>query len=259
MNFKSDFFSELNDDDKQIVSRVLDFVKLCLEKSVVKFTGFLDLRQQKLVLSVLNKEHFTRYKFYGGYQNAERKVLCIYGEYCEVNDDDFCFDCLEFTYREADKLSHRDFLGCFMNRQIRREMIGDIVVNEGKTYAFIYNTVSSVIESEIKKVGSVGVEIAEVVNPVIEKTECFEEIKGTVPSQRLDAVLSLALRLSREKVSQLIKSVGIEVNYDKKFENSFLISEGDVFSARGYGKFILYSVDGKTKKDRIHITIKKYK
>lgn len=37
-----------------------------------------------------------------------------------------------------------------------------------------------------------------------------------------------------------------------------LLEEGCTFSVRGYGKFKLLSVDGTTKKDRIHITLNKF-
>lgn len=258
MPAETEYFSRLSDEDKQLVSRISDLINICRNKSVVKYTHFLDMRQQKLALSVLNNENFENFMFWGGYENAERKVLCIAGEYCEIVREEFCFDAVGFDYRKADMLTHRDFLGTFMGKQIKREMIGDISVNEGKSIAFVYNTVSSVILNEVTKVGSVGVRVYITDNPEVNKTENYMEISGTVASMRLDAVVSLALNLSREKVSLLIKNNGADVNYEKVYSVIYSLKEGDVFSLRGYGKFVLYSIGGKTRKDRIHITIKKY-
>ena len=249
---------QLQDEDKILISRINDMIKFCNEKHSVKYTHFLDERQKQITLSYLKKEHFNNYLFYGGYDCSERCVLGMFPEYVEKSLEDFPITALSFKYREEDKLSHRDFLGALMSRQVKRSMLGDIVVNKGNAVVFVYNTVCDPILSEINKIGSVGVNVSIDKNPAIVKSERFSEITGTVSSLRLDSIVSLALRLSREKASQLIKSVGVDVNFELKNSVDFQLNEGDRFSMRGYGKFMLFSVNGKTKKDRIHICIKKY-
>jgi RNA-binding protein YlmH len=248
----------LHDEDNILISRINDMIKSCNEKHSVKYTNFLDERQKHLVLSYLKKEHFDNYLFYGGYENAERCILGMFPEYFEKSIENFPIIALSFKYRKEDVLSHRDFLGALMSRQIKRSMLGDIIVNNGNTVVFVYNTVSEAILCETSKIGSVGVNISIDKNPVIIKNEKFSEITGTVSSLRLDSVLSLALRLSREKASQLIKNIGVNVNFEQKNAVDFQLNVGDKFSVRRYGKFVLFSVNGRTKKDRIHICIKKY-
>ncbi|MBQ3566702.1 MAG: RNA-binding protein, partial [Oscillospiraceae bacterium] len=77
-------------------------------------------------------------------------------------------------------------------------------------------------------------------------------------SLRLDAVAGFALNVSRGKISGIIKGIGAEVNSSLKNDCSYILSEGDVFSVRGYGKYRLSQVSGMTKKGRIHITVLKY-
>ena len=96
------------------------------------------------------------------------------------------------------------------------------------------------------------------INPTVQKNESFGEISGTVASLRLDSIISLAVGISREKAAQLIRNTGVDVNYEKKYSVDFQLQEGDKFSLRGYGKFIVYSVNGRTRKDRIHLCIKNY-
>ena len=60
------------------------------------------------------------------------------------------------------------------------------------------------------------------------------------------------------QTAQLIKNVGIEIDHMTKNSPKILLVEGCTFSVRGYGKFKLLSVDGTTKKDRIHITLNKF-
>ena len=86
----------------------------------------------------------------------------------------------------------------------------------------------------------------------------FSEIAGTVSSLRLDCIASLVTKQSREKSVLFIKSVGADVNYKKIFFPDSQLKEGDIFSIRGFGKFILSCIGGVTKKNRIHVCIKKY-
>ena len=77
-------------------------------------------------------------------------------------------------------------------------------------------------------------------------------------SLRADCIVSLATGLSRAKSSDLIKSNGIDVNYMKIFSPSYTFSEDDIFSIKGFGKFILSEIGGLTRKEKLHIKLKKY-
>ena len=107
-------------------------------------------------------------------------------------------------------------------------------------------------------VGRAGVKLREGYDGSIHIEQKTQEISGTVASMRADCILSLAARISREKSAQLIKNVGIEIDHMPKNSPKILLEEGCTFSVRGYGKFKLLSVDGTTKKDRIHITLNKF-
>ena len=81
---------------------------------------------------------------------------------------------------------------------------------------------------------------------------------GTVSSLRADCVLSLAARISRARAEELIASGLMTVKGQTVTKASHRLAEGDTFTARGCGKFILERVGGNTKKDRIIIDVKKY-
>ncbi len=256
MSKLNEYYSRLSDEDRVLVSHIADMMSICEKSYFPKFSVFLDERQAALAQSVLNERGFVQYSFYGGYEGASRKVLGVFPEYC--GDVKFPVSALTFKYRENDRLSHRDFLGAFMSRQIKREMLGDIVVGNGHTTAFVYDTVRDVLLSEVTKIGSVGVKAEVSDNPDIKAEQAFSEKNGSVSSLRLDSVLALAAGLSRGKAADMIRGGGVTVNYCVVESVSYCLKCGDVFSARGFGKFILDSVNGKTKKDRFHITVKKY-
>ncbi len=250
------YYSTFPDEDRVLISHILDMIEICEKSYQPKFSFFLDERQSALAEKVMIEQKCDNYKLFGGYDNASRKILAIFPPYCD--EEQYPISALSVKYREADKLTHRDFLGVFMSRQIKRNMLGDIVVGKGNATVFVYNTVKDVLLSEINKIGSVGVKITETENVDIQVEQNFIEKTGIVSSMRLDGIVSVAAGLSRDKASSLIKGGNVTVMYNVIEAPSFQLNEGDIFSVRGSGKYLLYSVNGKTKKDRIHITIKKY-
>ncbi len=256
MKLPSGLFSSA--EDKLFAAHIADNAEICERRFITKFTTFLNENQRETAKIVLSHVGFEDYLFYGGFDNASRCVLGFFPQYTEKDKKMFPITALEITYRKESKLSHRDFLGAFMSCGINRNMIGDIIVNEGRTVSFVYATVADSLLYDLKKIGSVGVKITETELPDIEIIEHFKEIDGTVSSLRCDCIVSLVLRLSREKSAALIKSERLTVNGRICNSVSRELSCGDVFSVKGSGKFILSSINGITKKDRIHINVKKY-
>ena len=56
----------------------------------------------------------------------------------------------------------------------------------------------------------------------------FEELKGTVPSVRLDTVLSVAYPLSRSKLTTYIEAAKVFVNGKLITNNGYHLNEGDL-------------------------------
>ncbi len=250
--------SHFNDEDKIFAAKICDMVEFCESKHSARYSFFLNERQCFLAEDTLKALGFSNYMLFGGFEGASRKVLGVFPEYCEPDKNPFPIIAVKFSYRKIDKLSHRDFLGAIMSKQIKRETVGDIVVNDGEAVAFIYNTVKDVFFNEISKIGSVGVKLSEIPAENIEAKQNFLEISGTVSSLRADCVFSLAAKMSRSQAVLLIKSAGIDINYKKVFSPSEILNCGDVFGITGYGKFKLEEIGNETKKGRIHIKINKY-
>lgn len=244
-------------DEKLFLSKISDMVKLSLKREAV-YSMFLNAGQCAAAETELKRLMHESYRFYGVFENAERKILCVYKEYFEPENCDFPIRNITFTFRKESKLTHRDFLGALMALGIKRETLGDIVIDEGIAQIAACSAVIDVITSSIRKIGSVGVKYNENFSGTLIKLQNFKKTEGTVASMRLDAVAGLAVNLSRSKTAEIIKSVGAEVNFAMKYDCSFILKAGDIFSVRGYGKFKLSEVSGMTKKGRIHISVLKY-
>ena len=251
------FLGQLSDEDKLLAGRILDSIRACEEKYQDRFTFFLDEHQQALCRKVLASQRFESFCFYGGYEGASRQVLGMFAPYSEADKSRFPFTAVSYFYRKSDSLTHRDFLGCLMSLGIERDTVGDIIVSEGHSVVFVYNTVAD-HALMLEKIGRVGVKSESGMAGIVIPEQKYLPIEGTVASLRLDSVLSVALRISREKAARLLHQGGVQVNYEASELSDRKLSAGDVFSAKGYGKFLLSEVGDLTKKDRIHISIKKY-
>lgn len=258
MKLSGAFFDRLPDEDRLFASHTADIIDICERKHISRFTTFLDINQINIARSVVGNTGCENFCFHGGFEGSSRQILGVFPPFSECELSEFPITALEIRYRSEKKLSHRDFLGSFLSCGINRNMIGDIIVNDGFTVAFVYSTVADTILGEVKKIGSEGVKLSVNPSPEIKLNDNFKEITGTVSSLRADCVISLALKLSREKTAQLIRGGNVMINSRICGSVSHEMNCGDIFSARGFGKFVFSSINGTTKKDRIHITIKKY-
>jgi RNA-binding protein YlmH len=67
-----------------------------------------------------------------------------------------------------------------------------------------------------------------------------------------------AFNLARGKVQTLIGAEKAQVNWNIVTNTSHQLKEGDLVSVRGFGRFRLLEIGGKTKKDRTTLVIEKY-
>lgn len=174
-------------------------------------------------------------------------------------DSDFPISCLGIRYKKEYTLGHRDVLGALMALRIKREAVGDIVIDAGQANFYLLDSVRQVVQENLSKVGRVGVTLYE---PSIEERmiacQKFEEIPLTEASLRLDSLVSSLTRKSRENGAALVREGRVLVNHLSQGKTDTRLKEGDVISISGYGKYILHAVGDENKKGRIRLTVWKY-
>lgn len=250
------FIPDLNDDERILLRNLVDKYERSQQIYKPMFSFFLDERKQMLAEKVMASVKAVNYLFYGGFDDAQRKIAVFYPEHHDTSELDMPIKGVTFKFRENDKLTHRDILGSLMSLDIKRECIGDILIANGKACAFVYDTVVNDVLL-IKKIGRVGVKVTEGFDANIKPQTEFKIISTTVSSMRIDAVVSAAVGVSREKAAALIRSSLVVYDHRNVTSISDKTDVGGVFSVRGYGKFIIDEIS-QTKKGRIHIVVKKY-
>ena len=86
----------------------------------------------------------------------------------------------------------------------------------------------------------------------------YEEIKGTVASLRLDAVIALGFHGSRNQLITYITDGKVAVNGQIITSNAYNLKPDDIISVRGLGKIRFIRSITETKKGRLMVIINKY-
>lgn len=223
------------------------------------FSSFLDLRQKDLFISQFNKFADLKLGFYRGFDgDTERCIACVSSQWDEIFPEDYPLTVLHSKIFGEDKLSHRDFLGAIMNLMIKREYIGDIIVEEENCYIICHKNMAQIIKSELKQVKRSFVDFCEYTQPLIYTRIPAQTKNVTVASMRLDATISAILNVSRNDGAAMIKQGMVSVNHLEVKRTDFEVIDGDILSIRKYGKYKLSHDGSKSRKDRYFITYYKY-
>lgn len=240
-----------------IKRRIDDIASSVKKDDKPKFLGFLS--ENEIAFAKLHLRIDLGHTFYGGFENAERQILAVYPKEFNFSVSAFSVIPIKFTYIKNSGLTHRDFLGAFMSLKIERKTVGDISVFDGVCYTVALKDAAKLILSEVNKVKNIGVkpqicEFSDLQKPENAKVQ----LRFTVTSNRLDAVVSSITHLSRERAKDLISNCEVLVN--SLNVNKFVkpLTCGDKITVRGYGKFVVENCDEISKKGKIVFNISKY-
>lgn len=235
--------------------RLYDTVNICERTNKPKFLGFLSCEQVVFARNILSKLQ-SSYEFYGGYEDAQRVMLGCFPDWAE--NVEFPITAVTAEFRKADVLTHRDVLGSLMALGLKRETVGDILIEEGRAIVFLCSENADYVISQISKIGKVGVTLEKgFVYPLPKAGEMIEQ-SVTVASERLDCVVSALIGVSRNKALEKIEQSLVTVNSIVTEKATARVTDGDIISVRSKGKFIIVSIQDRTKKDRLILKYKKY-
>ncbi len=235
--------------------KLRDAARLSELRNIPKFVGFLSAAEAAEGIKHLSG---CRYQVFGGYEGAERSYIGIFPQWCEPSAEQFPLTSITFTFREADTLSHRDFLGSVMALGLERSAVGDILIEKGRAVMFVSRDISEYILTQIDKVGRVGVTLCEGHTEPLPGIGGFVTATATVASLRLDCVVGALTGKSRNSSQELIGSGLISINSLAAEKPTATIRDGDVLSIRGFGRWEIVSTSDISKKGRVIIKWKKY-
>ena len=210
-------------EDKICLSQILDKIEFSKIRNKIEYSDFLDMYQVSLVENFLRKIKFENFKLYGGYEEAERKIVLIYPkEYNEqMLEKNFSkilkIVRINLSEEEKGNYTHRNYLGGIVKLGLKREKVGDIIVSEEGADIITLDEFSNILKEQLPSLtrfenSTISVENIE----KISKREIkVEQIKIIVPSLRLDNFVSDLAKTSRNKAVQIINQERVFINRSK--------------------------------------------
>lgn len=243
-----------------LLAKLWDKITASMGKNIPAHTSFLSPRELEMA-KYLFGEPDGLYTF-GGYPDAERKMLVYLPEYLEeavlYGEESPCV-CLRAVFYQGDSPSHRDFLGALMGAGIGRETVGDICVDKGSCDFFVTAEIAPYILQNFTSAGRTKLHLEQI--PLTEANipePEVREIKDTLSSLRLDSVISSGFRIGRSLAAQYVSAGKAAIDGLPCEKPDKPVSMGMKISVRGLGKIKIQSINGRTKKDRISVTIHRY-
>ena len=253
-------------EDKILIAQILDKIEFSRQREKLECTDFLDMYQISLVKSFMKKIEFENYILYGGFEEAERKILIIYPEKYNINMIEKNYSKIMKAIRVLlnddvkGKYSHRNYLGGIVKVGMKREKVGDIIVFDDGADILVKEETSETLKQELgalTRFENARIEIIELQD--LRKQEIkLEELNIIVPSLRLDNFVSDLARTSRSKAVQIIDSERVFINGQNETKASKQVKLGDIITIRGKGRFIVKEFCGSTRSGRTVVKIEKY-
>lgn len=238
-----------------LIARINDTADICERTDKPKFLGFLSEEQAVSAKNVL-KNRSLSFGFWGGFDEAQRVMLGCFPDWADNRK--YPIAPITFTWRKADTLRHRDFLGSLMSLGITRESVGDILIGEGRAVVFAAEELADYIISRTEKIGKTGVTVKLGFTGELPQADTAVEASCTVASNRLDGITAALVGFSRAEAARKISEGAVSINSFVCEKSVRSVEPGDVIAVRGKGKFTVVSMCDKTRKDRLILKYKKY-
>lgn len=255
-----DVMQHFRPEEQGFIVQVGDWMDDVRNQYAPKLTDFLDPRQIMIIQSLVGENSEVKMQVYGMFSDAERQRVILYPDYFEPQMSDFSIEVFELNYpSKFVQLKHPDVLGSLVAIGLNRSKFGDIRLDEQKIQFVVQKEISSFVEINLESINKVKVHLKKLEEDalLLQNEEQWREQQETVSSLRLDTVLAAAYKISRQKAVQLIQAAYVKVNYRQQEQISFELTEDDLLSVRGYGRLKIFSIEGRTKKNKIRIVFRK--
>lgn len=250
-------------DSRLVLARVLDQQQRAEQRGLPTHTAFLSPAQQAQSADLLMAAAPGQGLLHGGYPDAERRLWAFLPDWLDeetwLAGEDCPLRAVSVTVPAGARLTHRDYLGSLMGLGLTREKLGDILLTDGGAQVIVLAEAAPILLSQWDKAGRYPVTLAPLPLDQLTPTpgEC-KEVRATVASPRLDAVLAAGFSIPRSRAADLIRGGRVQVNHRPCDKADKPVAEGDTLTCRGLGKCVLRTVGGTSKRGRTILLLDRY-
>ena len=245
----------MSQDEKILLRKIEDLIRRSERTYTVLYSHFLTPAEQTLIGRVT--EFYGMISFDGGYEDAERRMcrICT-AEYEQDEGAPLELYRAQSTAQESE-LTHRDVLGALMGLGIKREMTGDIIMQENGALFFCHRSVADFVETNLEKIGRYKIRLSKTALSDVPRPETVKK-SVNISSPRLDSICAECFGLSRTKAAEAIRKGLVSVDWQLCDNVSRELKGGEKISLRGKGKVKYIGITGTSKKGRNFAEIEKY-
>ena len=191
--------------------------------------------------------------FDGGWPDAERVQACFFPA---GDGPEFTGVWLEIRWpSKFVRCDHRDLLGSLMALGMDRSFFGDLIAAEDHACLLTTPEMAQRLPGEWLKAGSAPLTVRAMEEPPTIEAPQGAMLRDTVPSLRLDAIVSSGMKLSRARAAELIREGAVAVEHRQELRTDRPLAEGQLLSIRGFGRIRLREVGQMTRKERLPVLL----
>jgi len=240
------------------MDRLTDLARRAARSGQVVFTPFLDPAESEMAEACARKERILC-AFWGGYADAERRICAFYDDMAPEAYE-YPLTCLEMTWNgKFDKApSHRDLLGALMGLGFERDRMGDIVPGAEKAWLMALPEMADYILANLTSAGRAHLKVGYADMDSLDIAPDGQQIRETVSSARLDAVIAAGYDLSRAQAADVVRQGRVRVNFRLCEKTDKELQDGDLISLRGMGRRRLDSIQGENRRGRLVLLLTRF-
>lgn len=264
MDKVNELSKEQKSEEKILIAKAMDKYKFVEARNRFQNTDFLNLAEQMTLDKIIEMRRIDNYIYWGGYEDAERKMLVFLPDDFEVDlknvyDQCMCILRIDLPKEQYGEYEHKTYLGALMKLGLKREKIGDIIVRHDGADIIITREIEKFLKmniSDLTRFHKANIEIVPI--DELKYVEPKKEIvKINVSSMRLDCLVAELARCSRNKAMEYIEQERVFVNFKEEIVGARQVQEGSYITIRGKGRFKILKIVGNTRKGRISVEIEK--
>ncbi|KAJ4768458.1 RNA-binding S4 domain-containing protein [Rhynchospora pubera] len=243
----------------ETVKNILEKARRASSRREVLHSGFVTPPVVKETMLAIEKLTDVKAIAQGGYPQAERCRISVGHPGSMITDPDVIAALSISGNFKFEPCSHGDFLGAILGVGIKRDAVGDILMQGEKgAQVLVIPDMVDLLTSTLDKVGNVGVSCTQIPLLALEyeppRTKSFKTVE---PSLRVDALASAGFKLSRTKLVNLISNGDVRVNWSTVRKNGVALKTGDVVSVSGMGRLKIGEIST-TRKGKYAVELIRY-
>ena len=251
----------MREEDLLLQKRLTELSDRSFEKGIYTHSDFLNPAQQSFALELLRHGEIRDMCLYGLFEPAERQVAVFGSEESfgyEASPEIDCIAISPLSEKFGEELGHRDILGAILSLGVKREKVGDILLDGKRAYAAVLNSITPFLLENLRRIRHTDVRVRLADKPPALLQKEPEPALFFISSERLDCVIAAVFHLSRTAAKELFLQEKVFVNSRLQTNPAVVLHPADMVSIRGMGRFRYEGIEKQTKKGRLAITAAVY-